>query len=368
MPILRIGGRSPYRQVVGVGGIGTGTLFALEGDHTLGRNESRPGQLLDAKDYCKLHIVSHYIAKLLVGNCLPGRFRVLPIGKVGDDAPGRSLLSEMTEAGIDTRFVKIDLTKPTLCSVCFQYADGTGGNITSSNSAASTLSVQDLDDATKLLATEGKCTIALALPEAPLEVRQQFLRIATREGAFRAASFVPSEIAAARTSGMFELLDLVALNWCEAEELLGGSFSQQEPRRFIERCLSLITNSYPNLRMIVSAGKKGAYGFEGNHWNHCPAPEVQVCSTAGAGDSLLAGVIAALASGTEFLRASGDHGQAGRHLGTALELGVLVASYAVTSPHTIHPNASLENLVEFADKLGKTMDIPLFEQVQVDNS
>ena len=65
MRVLRIDDHSPYNRLVGIGGIGTGIFFALEGDHTLGRNESRAGRLLDVRDYCKLHIVIHYVAKLL---------------------------------------------------------------------------------------------------------------------------------------------------------------------------------------------------------------------------------------------------------------------------------------------------------------
>ena len=37
--------------MIGVGGIGTGTLIELDGDETLGRTESRMGRLLDARDY-----------------------------------------------------------------------------------------------------------------------------------------------------------------------------------------------------------------------------------------------------------------------------------------------------------------------------
>ena len=61
MRYLRIGENSPFNQLIGVGGLGTGIFFELEGDHTLGRNESRPGRLLDVKDYCKLHIVIHSV-------------------------------------------------------------------------------------------------------------------------------------------------------------------------------------------------------------------------------------------------------------------------------------------------------------------
>ena len=35
MRVLRIDEHSPFRQLVGVGGLGTGISFALKGDHTL---------------------------------------------------------------------------------------------------------------------------------------------------------------------------------------------------------------------------------------------------------------------------------------------------------------------------------------------
>ena len=79
-----------FQSMLGVGGIGTGVFFALEGNHTLGREESRSGHFLDQRDYCKLHIICHYV-KVLLGD----EFEVIPIGKVGRDEPGKRLLEEM---------------------------------------------------------------------------------------------------------------------------------------------------------------------------------------------------------------------------------------------------------------------------------
>ncbi|HHN46100.1 MAG TPA: hypothetical protein ENN09_01545, partial [Planctomycetes bacterium] len=90
-----------YDLMTGVGGIGSGIFFRLEGSHTLGRNESRPAKLLDARDYCKLHIIAHYAA-VLAGAGAPDGMRVLPVGKVGDDDAGRRLVAEMRAAGMDT--------------------------------------------------------------------------------------------------------------------------------------------------------------------------------------------------------------------------------------------------------------------------
>ena len=63
------------RRLIGIGGIGSGTFFALNGNHTLGREESRGGRFLDRRDYCKLHIISHYVRPLLGGRFCrdPGR-------------------------------------------------------------------------------------------------------------------------------------------------------------------------------------------------------------------------------------------------------------------------------------------------------
>jgi ribokinase len=352
MRVFRIDEKSPYRQLIGVGGIGTGIFFALEGNHTLGRNESRAGRLLDVRDYCKLHIVIHYIARLLGARASGAPFHVLPIGRVGDDAAARQVVAEMEAVGIDTTRVLPTPGHPTLFSVCFQYPDGAGGNITTSHSAAAELSVADVDGVEELLKSQGKRTIALAVPEVPLDVRRHFLQLATRTGAFRAASFVPAEIGPAKELGFFNMLDLVSLNEEEAAELIGAEFSADAPESFIRRCQGFVRASFPDLRMVVSLGKAGAFAVTASLWNHCPAPEVEVASTAGAGDSLLGGIVAAIAAGIPFLQKPSGRRARGQSIATALDFGVLLASYKCLSPHTIHPLASVDRLVTFARSLG----------------
>ena len=108
-------------------------VYALQGEHELGRNESRLGELLDSRDYCKLHIVLNYIARLMGSASKPDSFRVWPVGVVGNDETGRQILTEMSAVGMDTRFVRTHHALRTPFSVCFLYPDGSGGNITSSN-------------------------------------------------------------------------------------------------------------------------------------------------------------------------------------------------------------------------------------------
>jgi sugar/nucleoside kinase (ribokinase family) len=364
MRILRIDDNSPYCQAVGIGGLGTGMFFALEGNHTLGRNESRAARLLDVRDYCKLHIVMHYIAKLL-GAGAGANFRILPIGAVGDDAAGEFVRQELARAGIDTRFVEKIRGMPTLFSACFQYPDGSGGNITTNNSAASAFRCPDLAIG-NVLASAGTRGIALILPEVPLEVRRRFLEEASRRKALRVASFVSAEIARARKMGMFDELDLIAVNEGEASELIGTTFSPERPESFLDQCAQFLRKRYPSLRMVISAGKHGAYAVSQDFWNCCQAPGVQMASTTGAGDCLLGGIVAALAAGVPLLNSKPPRKSlVERSLDTALEFGVLLASYKLTSPHTIHPQASVSSLLRFAQQLGAQFAPPV-QQLFVD--
>jgi sugar/nucleoside kinase (ribokinase family) len=346
---LRINQGSLFRQLIGIGGVGAGIFFKLDGDETLGRNESRLGTLLDVRDYCKLHIVIHYIAKLLGAGTEQSAFRVTPVAEVGDDAIGQRLIGEMQEAGIETTYIRRIAGRPTLFSVCFQYPDGCGGNITSSNSAASLLSNTDIDAIAHLLHAG---SIALAVPEVPLTVRQHFLEVATRVGAFRAASFAAAEVRRARESGLFELLDLVSLNAEEGEAFAGCAFSPESPELFVRTCQELLRSARGNLKIVVSAGKMGAYGITAQAHAFYPAPEVKVLSTAGAGDSLLGGVLAGLAAGLPFIGEAPWRGQLHEGIDSALQLGVLLGSYKCLSPHTIHPEASLDTLIAFATERG----------------
>jgi sugar/nucleoside kinase (ribokinase family) len=367
MRTLKIDSSSPYQRLIGVGGVGTGVFFRLAGDPTLGRNESRSGELLDVRDYCKLHIVIHYIAKLLGAGKEGSGFEVLPLAKVGDDTPGRAVLKEMEEVGIDTRLVDVLAAKPTLFSVCFQYPDGSGGNITANNSAAANLSDTDLEKVREEFAADPSRTIALSVPEVSLSVRRRFLEIAAQAGCLRAGSFVAGEIARARDLGMFKLLDLVAFNESEATELLDCEFSETHPEPLVEKSLSLVNHVFPGMRLIISLGARGVMGFAADQWIFCPAPKVAVASTAGAGDALLAGVISGLASGMPFLR-SGPPGEKadGEPLQCALEFGAMLASYSVTSPHTIHPSVNVDNLAEFFRASGVRIG-PNLEELFVEN-
>jgi sugar/nucleoside kinase (ribokinase family) len=355
--VLPPDGACPYRRLVGVGGIGTGLFFALDGNHDLGRNESRPARLLDVRDYCKLHIIAHYPAVLLGATESGEPFHVLPVGKVGDDEAGARLRREMAAAGMDVRFVEALAGAPTLQSVCFQYPDGSGGNVTTVDSAASRLAAADVDRALPFV---DRGAIVLAAPEVPLAVRHHLLQIGGRSGSLRVAAIASAEAKEALALGLFADVDLLALNEDEATALTGVAFDAERAGRLLDACAALLVAVQPSIRIVVTSGPDGAFGFEQGRWRHTPALPVTVASTAGAGDALLGGVLTGLAIGLAFTTTDGPRRVLGeRPLASAMDLGVLLSAYKVTSPHTIHPGASLGALRRFAQAHGVTVGEPM---------
>jgi ribokinase len=369
-----------YRALIGTGGIGSGMFFALDGIHTLGREESRSGHFLERRDYCKLHIVSHYVSKLL-GNGFP----VIPLGMVGTDEVGGRLLAEMAEVGLDTRYVGRAEGRGTLYALCLIYPDGSGGNVTENDSACAAVDADWIAQAEVEFARYAGRGIALALPEVPLDARRALLALGTAHGFLRVASFTTAEIL--ELVGKLHDIDLLALNLDEAAALAGIStemidsgskttdhspgveasagFSHHPPDRLEPRIqedrfsppappdaawTSVLKGALarldPETMLVVTAGARGSWSWDGKTLTHRPALSVPVAGTAGAGDAHLAGIIAGLAAGLPLQEAH--------------QLGVLTAAVAVQSPHTINFELDRETLWACARATG----MPLAGAVQ----
>lgn len=343
-----------FTHVIGIGGIGAGVVFALQGNNTLGRDESRLAELLNARDYCKLHIVEHYIATMIGTKDCRSTFQVSAIGVVGEDTAGDRLLLEMKQAGIDTTWVRRELDRSTLYSVSFVYPDGSGGNITASNSAATTLNEEDISQSGEVMRAAREQCVALCLPEVPLEIRHSFLRLATEANNFRVASFARAEIEAARAQGLFTLINLLAVNVEEASQIVGYPYSAVNCNQFLSDCSTALTDVQPGIQVVVSAGAEGAFAFEDGKWNHFLAPKVPVASTAGAGDALLAGIVCGLSIGLPLAHSRcSEQVLSGNEINSAVELGLLLASFSVMSSHTINFDANPDALRKFAATLAR---------------
>jgi sugar/nucleoside kinase (ribokinase family) len=326
---------SRYQAMIGVGGIGSGTFFALSGNHTLGREESRGGRFLDRRDYCKLHIVSHYVKALLGPD-----FCTIPIGLVGDDEVGGRLVDEMVDAGLEMSYVKHSRGDQTLFSFCFVYPDASGGNLTTDDSACGKVDAAYVALAEPEFARYAGRGLALAVPEVPLGAREKVLQLGTQYGYFRAASFAAEEVSAAISMGMLQHTDLLALNVDEAAATSGLSLETVSESNLAlevaETAVTSLRDKNPDLLISITAGKNGSWSWDGEALVHVPALQAEVVSTAGAGDTHLAGIISGLVADLT--------------LAEAQELGTLVAAHSVTSPHTIDKRINIKTLRSFAEK------------------
>jgi ribokinase len=320
-----------YQAMIGVGGIGSGVFFALSGDHTLGREESRSGRFLERRDYCKLHIIAHYVQTLL-----GPRFATVPIGKVGDDEAGHRLLQEMKDAGLDVRYVESCPGEQTLSAICLIYPDGSGGNLTVDDSACEKVDGAFVARAEPEFARFEGRGVALAAPEVPLAARKRLLQLGTAYRFLRVASFVSAEMRAAVEMGLLGQIDLLAVNLDEAAAVVGMSTEGRSPLAIVETAVERLHSINPRMSVSITAGKNGSWSWDGASLVHVPVFPAQVVNTAGAGDAHLSGVIAGLVAGLAMVQAQ--------------ELGTLVAGLSVTSPHTIAPEVERQSLRTFANR------------------
>lgn len=318
----------PPTELLGVGGLGVGVVYRLQGGRTLGREESRPARLLPIADRCKLQIILHYVAVAVRELGLPTR--VLPLGLLGDDAEGRLLRRELRAAGMSTALLRTVPGVRTQTSVCFQYPDGSGGNVTDDQAAAGRLTPALVRTAAARLGPRG---LAVAAPEVPLAARLALLRLARRRGARTVAAFTSSELAETDRDRALALVDLLALNMDEARALAdatAGLPAERVLRRLRRRRLAI----HPGVRLSVTDGRRGSWFADAGGVQHLAAVHVPAANCAGAGDAYLAGLLLA-----ELLGLAPPE---------ALALARAIAAFSVTAADTIHPGFSLPALRAFA--------------------
>jgi ribokinase len=317
-----------YETMIGTGGIGSGVFLLLRGDHTLGREESRSVKILERRDYCKLHIVSHYLSTLL-----GSPFHVIPIGKVGDDPIGDQLIDEMKCAGMDLHFVEKCVGVNTTFSYCYLYPNGEGGNLTVENAASSLVDSDFIGRAEPHFSQYADRCVAIALPEVPMKSREEFLRLASRFNCFRVASFLSGEIHDAIQMDLIDQTDLLAINMDEAAKIADLSYEGDLYERVIHKAVDRLSRLNPKLSISITGGIRGSWFWGGRELLHQPAYKTSTYGTAGAGDAYLAGFIIGLVAGMEASQ--------------MLQIANLIAAFSVTSPHTIHPYISRQALGDF---------------------
>ena len=327
-----------FDYVVGTGGIGKGIFFRFQEDHTLGRNETRLAELADYQDFCKLHIVLHYIAAL-AGRPIP----LYAIGRVGEDDNGRALLALMKNSGIGTNYVFRDPHHKTMYAVCFQYPSGEGGNITTVNSASSYVSERQVLRFFEEKKPAGN-GIVISVPEVPVDARICLLRKGREYGCYNAASLLGSEVEQFIRLRAFSLIDLLAVNQEEAYAI-ASQLQAHTAEDYTDRCFRYLTTHNPDMTVLITCGKDGAYAYARNEKQFIPVVDHQVVNTAGAGDCFLGTVIAAMICQIPLMNKTGD-----KVISSAVQLAGLSSALKVACHDTIHFSISKRELWEFANE------------------
>ncbi|MFH0759695.1 MAG: PfkB family carbohydrate kinase [Bacteroidota bacterium] len=343
-----------YSHIIGTGGIGSGIVFSMEGNHTLGRNESRLGKLEPFRDYCKLHIIMHYIAVLL-GAGKMGPFQSFPIGRIGKDDQGYRLRSMMEQAGMDTSRITVSDNAATLFSVCYQYPDYSGGNITSSNSASNLVNQEDITSFFQNYQMNGREGIVLAVPEVPVETRISLLSHGKEHGLFNVASVLSSELEDFVRLKGFELTSLLAINIDEARHISGIEDDRTETVHIVRACTARLNRVNPELAVLITDGVHGSYCYYRDQDEFTPSLKTTVVSTAGAGDAFLAGTICGICCGLPLFKGFSNLDISQSPLRTAVELGTVLASLSVSSADTIHEGADALSLEKYIHQSGLKM-------------
>lgn len=330
-----------FDYIAGTGGVGRGILFLLDGEEALGKNESRLAELTDFQDFCKLHIILHYTAKLL-RRSIP----VYPISRVGDDENGRELKRLMMDAGMDIHYLTGDSAKKTMFAVCFQYPSGEGGNITTSNSACSNVCESDIDRFFESRRPDERGML-LAAPEVPLGARLHLLKKGRRYGCYNAASLLSSEAGEFVGSGYFSGIDLLSINQDEARAILNAAGMAYDEENLAISCGNYLNSRYPHMAVIITLGRRGSQSFVKGNAQLIPPVGGKPVSTAGAGDCFLGVVLACIALGIPLQGAAGADA-----VDCAVRLASVAAGLKVTSRDTIHFGIDVGSIASFAKQSG----------------
>lgn len=326
---------SCFTHVVGTGGLGSGCIFRLEQNHDLARNESRPAYRLPGRDACKQQIILHYIARMLKRR--EAEPHILAIGAVGNDLSGRNVIQEMNDACIDTAGVRVDEEHATLYSVCWQFPDGAGGNLTECRSASNTVTPTEIaHHAEPVLGKHGKSALVIAAPEVPLDARKTLLQMGRLQGALTAASFVRAELLDHRCQEILHLVDVVGVNRDEAAALANCS-ADLSGALLLENIVRVLEPHSQNRIIWMTLGGEGAWVWHRGTAEKVPAYGVPAVNTAGAGDASFAGLLSGIALGCPILSSATSAGR----------MASLFGAYSIVSPDTLRYDFTRDSLRAF---------------------
>ena len=239
----------------------------------------------------------------------------------------------MKNAGMNTAGVSQIADEPTLFSVCFQYPDKSGGNITTSNSAADLVSKEDIDAFFENMPVDGENEIILSVPEVPLAPRIRILEHGRKRGSLNICSVLSGEASGFVSDGN-KTSRFAYVNIDEAIAIVGGNAENRQPVKLHKSApidLWKIADIMPSYQR---AGGCYTWHQGGEHTRFARSKMLY----------LLPGrrCIVGRCYSRPGMRAPIDKGHSDKKFGStpltsAVELGNLVSNLKVTTPDTISP-------------------------------
>ncbi|MBU0641026.1 MAG: ribokinase [Planctomycetes bacterium] len=249
------------------------------------------------------------------------------VGRVGDDANGRSLRATLQQAGVDCRYVRT--TAAAASGVALIVVSEAGENaICVAPGANGQLMPQDIDEAEALLAAARVCIVQL---EVPLPTVLRMLELARRHGVETILD--PAPVPAQLPDGLLDV-DILTPNQSEAAQLLHTDVAGQTSYMIANQLRARGARA-----VVLKLGAQGAFVRETQVADHVPAHVVDVVDSTAAGDAFTAALAVgrsagvALSQAARFANAAGALTCAGRgaqpSLPTRAEVEALLSSAAL---------------------------------------
>ena len=229
------------------------------------------------------------------------------VGRVGDDAFGRTLLHALRSEGIDVSGVAPDPSNGT--GVAVIMVDASGQNCIAEIYGANRASDETQLDAAKR-AMEGADALLLQL-ETPPEVSLEAARYAQSTGV--RVIWDPAPAAEMPAAG-FSVADFLTPNETEAEALTGIRVEDEDSARRAAEALKAKGVG----AVVITLGERGVYAIAEDERYLVPPVEVDMVDSVAAGDAFAAGLAVAISEGFR--------------LQDALKFGAASGGLAVTKP------------------------------------
>jgi len=206
---------------------------------------------------------------------------VAMLGRVGEDAFGTDLVTNLRENSVDTRWVEAISDAPTASAFITVTPDGENAIVVSPGANRS-FGPEDIEAASEDLK---EARVLVAQLEVEVDAVETAAHIVTEAGGrFLLNLAPPSEV----PDALLCLSGPLVVNEHEAAFLLGEH--AQDPEETARKLLDLGPSS-----IVVTLGAAGAILSAGESHQRFPAPEVEVVDTTGAGDAFVGALAARIA-------------------------------------------------------------------------